>query len=277
MPQRFLSATLSKAKRRLTQGRRFFAKLLAKKTTTGTGDQWKKPYGSQDDCLLFKLPPELRAQIGELVFATPSRVNLVDAQAPGGKELTATCQWMYGETAEMYTHMYRSYWSDTNFFIDVFEGDRDAGVRKPGEVIVRTLDGGKQHRIYAKVKELRDEDVLRIEHVHIYLDKSSCSYVLGDPHPDMWSYWFPTPEHLDHRAIYLYVPTTKRARLESEGLKTVEVCWTKMYVHCIVQCWKWVDVQRARKIIDRKGLSKEELMSGIRFACQDRSQAAWAQ
>lgn len=155
----------------------------------------------------------------------------------------------------------------------MFKGNRDAEISKPGEVIVRTVDEERKKQIYIKVEEVSEEDVFHIKHVYMYMDESDHSYVLGQPYADMWSYSFPTPGHHHHRAIDLYVPVEKRAQLESEGLETSEVCSTKAYVRSIVHCWEWEEVQRARKIIDRKGLSKEELMSGIRLVCWDLSQA----
>lgn len=91
----------------------------------------------QPSCLLFKLPPELRNYIYELIFATPDTIDFVDACSPP-KDLVLTCRRLHTEMTGLYKEAYRAYWSETTFEIDMFldkpkrtERDPSTKTRRP--------------------------------------------------------------------------------------------------------------------------------------------------
>lgn len=225
------------------------------------------PIDTQPECPLFKLPPEIRNQIWELAFASPSTINFVDA-CPPSKDLALTCRRIYEETGEMYIDAFRSYWSGTLFTIDIIDGNWEGIERSERN---KNWDLKKRAAVYAKLHELREEDLAHIENLSMPTSKAS-SHVFGDPASDMWSDWFPLQGHTDHRAVFLCAPIDKKDALKHSGLGIRLFQEGETHMRFAIQTWEWKDVGRAREIIQSSGLTKDELITYTRLESEnDRS------
>lgn len=231
------------------------------------------PSNAQFDCPLFKLPPEIRNQIWELAFTTPSSVDFVDA-CPLSKALIMTCQRIHEETKRMYTHAARAYWSDTQFVVDVLEGDwEDVEASEMGGK-GGVWDQKKKAAVYANLQELRDEDVAHMKDVWMPTSKSGF-HVFGDPQSDMWAYRYTIPDGTDCKTVFLCAPIEKQAALRESGLNIDMYQEDGKYMRFAIHMWEWDDVVRAREIIKSPGLSKDELMTVIRLKCEDKPRISY--
>ncbi|EME78081.1 uncharacterized protein MYCFIDRAFT_200413 [Pseudocercospora fijiensis CIRAD86] len=73
---------------------------------------------------LDKIPAELRNEIYELTFASDhnveEKVELFEARPPE-KSILSTCRQIYEETRGYYIDAFRSYWQDTEFYVECEE------------------------------------------------------------------------------------------------------------------------------------------------------------
>lgn len=130
----------------------------------------------------------------------------------------------------------------------------------------------------ARSKSCVTEDLAHISKVHIYWPQADHSWTPGylNSSSDVWSMWFPQPQRPDHRAKDLYLPVKKAKSLEKAGFETHSIVVSRLYTTLIVHFRHDEDIERAREIIGRAGLSKGELICPSRIACGDLSQGPWA-
>lgn len=119
---------------------------------------------------------------------------------------------------------------------------------------------------------MRDEDVSHISHVYVPSAEENRFFELGDATWDTCSLHLPLPHAPKHKAIQFFYPLENTSALEDAGLETSATWASKSLSSLIVHCLPWEDVLKARELMGRKGLTKEELMCPIRIACQDFSQ-----
>lgn len=231
-------------------------------------------------CTLLKLPSKIRTQIYEHVFGLPlaHAVDILDVPvSPVPKAILSTCRQIHNEAHDLYIETFRAYWTKTRFVVDVFDDterpfDFEAHLDKPHKT--RTADGERKARVYAKVQELRDEDVAHICDAYIYDNSYDSCWTLGEPYSDFWSLNFPAPAGRTSKdrtmsSKDLLVPLDKLEAMAEARLPFLMALGTSHFGHATVNPWPWADVAKARKIIDRHGLSKEELMNFVRVACWD--------
>ncbi|KAK5121280.1 hypothetical protein LTR85_005446 [Meristemomyces frigidus] len=88
------------------------------------------------ECLLLKLPPELRNLIYELAFTTAADagepINIINGRHPS-PSLVLTCSQMYSEALGIYKQLWTRYWATSKFVLDadlVKGGDKEQLVAK---------------------------------------------------------------------------------------------------------------------------------------------------
>lgn len=223
-------------------------------------------------CPLFRLPAELRNYIYELTFATPPTIDFIEA-CPPSKALVVTCRAIRDETAKMYQAMYRKYWKESTFVIDMFDRLPVQGpARKPGddtyeEPVEYPVNRGKQAAVYAKVEDIPAEDLANISRVYVYDKKNHRQWTFGILRDGEWAN--PNVESDSRLIPPLYTPIEKRAELEAAGFLVGVISASRSLDYVCTYHLDREAVERAKKIIGRSGLEREELMTVIRTAVRD--------
>lgn len=233
--------------------------------------------GITGKCRLLNISPELRNAIYEEVFAFPSMADFLDSEPPFNA-LTRTCHQVRGECWKMYKEMYRDYWSTTLFTIDVFwrrvrTQDRiDNAIqdhpRGWNDITQEIIDHDKRVKVYAKVQQLRDEDVTHISNVCVYGEEAGECISLGKNGKDIWSHQSGS-RYADHKSLEMYVPNEKQDAVSAISFELEETWFSTAYFFVDVNGSTPAEIEHLRRVVARPGLSKEELMIPIREVCYD--------
>lgn len=108
-------------------------------------------------CALLELPAELRNHIFQLSFMEPPSVDFLDAEPPS-KALTLTCRHIHAETALMYKAAYRSFWTETEFTIDLFHQLAPPSECRSLTPTIRP-DTALKNKVYRKIYDMDIRDL----------------------------------------------------------------------------------------------------------------------
>lgn len=201
-------------------------------------------------CHLLSLPAELRNRIYNLCFAEPAKeVDLLEAQPPS-RALLCTCRQIRDEARLMHRKAYREFWSNTRFFIHL-----------------SATEPRVTQCIHARhiISCLRADDVANIT----YMRRTGLAQ--GDLHKYVliysagtWTEWDVVDDFKATKvATEIWFPLGQELPLIAAGFYPSDL--TDRNWQCVdVTRLKDEDVRTAMRIINKRGLSREEVIHAVR-------------
>lgn len=199
------------------------------------------PPNKSTKCYLLEIPPEIRNNIYDLVFAPDGageEIELVGAKTPD-KSLVLSCRQIYREVKYVYRAACRSFWRETKFVITLEVTDY-----YDEKMWDENLDA-----VCTQVKGMAGQDVGQINHLRV-TDNNSL-LILVD------KVWF--EDFGDVEAEIAYVPNRYRAALEEATYRLGDTGISDM-VRIDLQR-QTVDVEWMKQIVMGRSITVQEIVA----------------
>ena len=180
-----------------------------------------------------------------MCFAPASRkVNLLEAEPPS-KDLLLTCKQIFAEARLMRKKAYRDFWTTSTFEI----------VKPMNARLVQERDTSKN------IENINEDDFRHIKRMNVMTPHNARVWIL---HEDIWTLWVLRVERNAMVAWYRDLSWPRNSWTQ-DALRKAGFSHLDMYTSASLDALDISelsagDIKRAKQIIQKNGLSKEELL-----------------